>query len=298
MTKCRQCKRRAQLFLCQRCIDVLAEMLRDLPTWIGWLKDSAHGQTRLGQSARRSSDKGSPALANLGPTGDFKNSPSELLTRTHAVLLEWARDICRSRGHELRMRAYPPDFIGPLPADAIRCEYTGYTEFIALWLAQHVNAIAADKAANVCYREIDEITNDIGRMINRPLPHRDLGTCPTILTDGYGSSRECRNPLTAKRGQTEIQCDSCKATFDVEALIRQRIDDVADWLFTAREILDIMASIGEPIAASTWRRWRATGKIESRNELGSEPKYLLSEVRALRNEKQQSAACVATYRRA
>lgn len=274
MTECTQCAGKATLFLCQRCQDDLREWLQDLPRWLEYLDDAAHGQTRLGESARRSSEKGSPMLVNL--------RASELLTYAHSVLLEWTRDLTGTT-ETPRIAAYPPEYIGPLPKHAIRCEYRGYTHTLALWLAEHIPAIASDPGSAVCYREIRELVTDIERTINRPTTPRELGPCPAMLTDGYGQ-RRCQTRLTAKHDETDVQCWKCKTTHNVETLIRDALEDVKDWLWTAREVLDFMGLIGEPITDRTWRRWRSDGRVVSRNETGAEPKYLLSEVRELREQ--------------
>lgn len=88
----------ADTYGCNRCTAELRTMLTGLPRWLTHLEEAATGQTRLGESARRSTEKGSPALCRLGPKGDFRDSPGELLERASAVLVEWVRDICETRG--------------------------------------------------------------------------------------------------------------------------------------------------------------------------------------------------------
>lgn len=284
--KCTQCQGNATLFLCKRCQYELHDMLHGLVAgepsangqpsagWIDYLDDAAHGQTRLGESARRSTEKGSPLMVNL--------RASELLTYAHSVLLEWTRDITDTTGTP-HIAVYPPEFIGALPKHAIRCKYRGYTQTLALWLTEHVHAIASDQSAAICYREIKELITDIERAVNRPVAPRELGPCPATLTDNYGE-RRCQTKLTAQHDQREVQCWKCKTTHDVEKLIRDALDETRDWLWTAREVLDFMGLIGEPITERTWRRWRTENRIQSRNETGAEPKYLLHEVRELRDQ--------------
>jgi hypothetical protein len=91
--KCTQCTKPADLFLCGRCIAELRESLQSLPDWLQALEEAVNGQTRLGESVRRSTEKTGPMLCNL--------EASELLTQTHAVLVEWVRDICETRGVEV-----------------------------------------------------------------------------------------------------------------------------------------------------------------------------------------------------
>jgi hypothetical protein len=49
--------------------------------WLENLEDAAWGRTRLGESARRSSEKGSPMLHN--------ERASDLLENVHDMLLRW-----------------------------------------------------------------------------------------------------------------------------------------------------------------------------------------------------------------
>jgi hypothetical protein len=49
--------------------------------WIEFLEDACHGKTRLGESARRSSEKGSPMLHN--------ERASDLLDNVHEMLIRW-----------------------------------------------------------------------------------------------------------------------------------------------------------------------------------------------------------------
>lgn len=53
--------------------------------WIEYLEDACHGKTRLGESARRSSEKGSPMLHN--------ERASELLGNVHNMLLKWVEAV-------------------------------------------------------------------------------------------------------------------------------------------------------------------------------------------------------------
>lgn len=145
---CKHCGRQAQLFLCELCIKELREML----TWLargrkrpdgdyeaGWLEhlaEAALGQTKLGESARRTpryrrrldGDKSLASQIEAFPNDKEENldearrqrqraalqhalgsarinlRASELLAETYAVLLEWVREICADRGTEIPFR--------------------------------------------------------------------------------------------------------------------------------------------------------------------------------------------------
>lgn len=149
---------------------------------------------------------------------------------------------------------------------------------LATFLADNIPAIAADEAAGELFRDVRNAVDSIERAINRPLPFRVLGPCPTITED----QTTCAVGLTAKREEIEITCWKCHQTHNVAKLIENKLSERREWLWSAREILDIMAAIGEPISGRTWRYWRANDVVPSRNELGAEPKYWLEDVRAVR----------------
>jgi hypothetical protein len=78
------------LFLCNACTSDLHVMLVGLPKFLGYLADAAHGQTRLGESARRSGDLTSPMPVNL--------PASALYQQVHNTLSRIVQEICEIRG--------------------------------------------------------------------------------------------------------------------------------------------------------------------------------------------------------
>lgn len=96
--QCQVCQgRTADLNLCSVCQSELRSMLVGLAVgqvlpngqrgagWIEYLEDACHGKTRLGESARRSSEKGSPMLHN--------ERASELLGNVHDMLIRWVEAV-------------------------------------------------------------------------------------------------------------------------------------------------------------------------------------------------------------
>ena len=242
--------------------------------WIENLQDAVLGRTRLGESERRSTDRTSPMMAHL--------EASRLLDNVHATLVRWVQDICDSRGISYPgPRMYPRDFVGPLPFGAVRGHATSATRSAAIWLAKHVSAIACDESAGMCYAEIKRVIDDIERMINRPEYTVECGPCPTI-----GEDRQlCAVGLRAKPGDIEVTCWKCKQTHNVQKLIAQALEDCKRLLYSERELLDIMAQIGERIPRGTWWNWRSRGVIKSRNEWDAEPKYWLEDARIAYRER-------------
>ena len=290
MTQCQKCAGRAQTFLCNTCTRELRDMLTGLHTgtgtnmatgerrpmagWLEMLQDAVQGQTRLGESERRSTERSSPLMIHT--------EASRLLDNVHATLVRWVQDICDSRGVDYPgARMYPREFIGPLPEGAVRGHATGATRSAALWLAKNVSAIACDESAGMCYAEIKQIIDEIERQINRPENQIECGPCPTIDED----QQRCAVGLRAKPGDVEVTCWKCKQTHNVRKLIDQALEDCKRLLFSESEILDIMAQIGEHIPRGTWWSWRSRGVIESRNEWDAEPKYWLEDARLLWRER-------------
>lgn len=238
----------------------LRDELRDMPGWIAALDEEIHGQTRKGSSVRRSTDKGSPALCRLSKHGSFRGSPGQQRVYTHSVLVEWVRDVCETRGVEV-----PQLDTGDL----------------SLWLARHVTAIAADPGFSVCYREIKQIRSDIERIVDLPQSPRCYGACPTV----FDGEQVCGTALVVAPGAKTVECDGCGATRTIEELIRLRLGDPYA-LYTASEVLLIMASdyLREPVAESTWRRWRASKQVKPAGQLYGEPGYCIEDVREFRRK--------------
>lgn len=106
MTQCQSCQANTQLFLCKRCITDLRDTLiglvartetnirtgetRPAPGWLALLHDAATGDTRLGESTRRSTDLTSPL--------PYSETASGLLANVTGMLGTWVRHLCESRG--------------------------------------------------------------------------------------------------------------------------------------------------------------------------------------------------------
>jgi hypothetical protein len=149
---------------------------------------------------------------------------------------------------------------------------------LALWLAHHTDAIACDEAAGEIYSDIKTAVDAIERVINRPVADIECGPCPTLDEN----HNRCSVGLSAKRGSIEVTCWKCKTTHNIDRLIQQRVSEVPYLLFTARNVLKVMARLGQPIAESTWRRWRALGHVIPAGELYGEPAYRLQDVKEQR----------------
>lgn len=157
---------------------------------------------------------------------------------------------------------------------------------LAAYLADNIAAIASHEEAGQCFSDVQNVIEDIERKINRPHDPKYCGPCPTVNPDqsSCGVALFAEWDEQAKQYNNDLVCWKCHATHSAEQLISDALGDVDGWLFTAEEILETMKQIGEPISDRTWRHWRKTGAIQSRNELGAEPKYYIGEVRYLRQQ--------------
>lgn len=102
MAECAHCSAKTQLHLCTRCQSDLKDTLhglaigQELPNgrysrpWITCLEDAVHGDTRLGESARRSTERNSPLPVHL--------AASSLLDTVKDTLHRWAQHITIHQG--------------------------------------------------------------------------------------------------------------------------------------------------------------------------------------------------------
>lgn len=279
---CQRCGGKSQLWLCRACETDLRKQLLSLSWLIDRLTEKALGQTREGESVRRSSDLTTPMPCNLSASAD--------LDRVHAMLVRWVQDICETRGAIYPgRRMVPRDFIGPLPQGTVRGHATNATRSAAIWLANNTGAIACDEAAGMCCDEVADAAELIVKVIYRPEPdYRFLGPCPARLTDNYGE-RICNTQLTAGRVERDVQCPSCKTTHRVDELHDQQIRDTDAKSFTLSELYKVILPINrEYVPLRTLQHWVARNVlVPTGYDADAEPRFLLADVRALRDKKLQ-----------
>lgn len=150
---------------------------------------------------------------------------------------------------------------------------------LATALANNIQTIAKLQDAADCYKDIEQLIQKIERCINRPAEPTYCGPCPTEIPTG-----PCATPLYTKPGNPSITCWSCHQTHNTQTLINNHIKNQQHTLFTAADIHTLMTKIGEPIGQSTWRRWRATGRIKPAGQLYGQDAYRLADARQLRRK--------------
>lgn len=274
-TKCQHCGAKSQLFLCRTHIDELREMFTDLPRLAAHLAEAATGQTRLGERSRRAKSDDSPMRVNLTASG--------LLDQVNGTLVRLVRDVSAGRGEPYRA--------GCGATDPAASGYNSDTTKLSLWLAHHVDDLAGVDTAGARFDEIHAHIGRILSVINRPIPPRFCGPCPTV--DDQDDRRQCGMALMARRDAVEVRCPQCGETHNVELLLRRLLAEVDHWRFTRKEILMIMDTLGDRLHERTFQRWRKENVIKPRgwrrpdgrisltnHGENDEPVYRLSDVRA------------------
>ena len=283
MTECRRCERKAQLFICNTCIDGLRKQLRELPWWLDRLAETAIGQARLSDGGRRATrrdvlhgddtlashieplracrcdedeacecnvDKARKrrqrdALAHILAVGRVNARASTEYDRIQSVLVSWIREVCENRGVELpRLNT---------------------ASAMALWLAKHAHEVAGQEDADRCCDEIADATKAIERIVNRPMPPRFIGPCPGEAPERVLAERRemgdhttrCNHELTAPHNAKSVTCPQCSAVHgDVEEVIAQNFEESSDALVTVRELVDwVLPRLNKPVPQRTLEDW-------------------------------------------
>jgi len=178
----------------------------------------------------------------------------------------------------------------PAPVHVVRDEPTG-AALLAIDLIRQLGTIAKRPDAGLFMRDLHNARDTIERLINRPIPPRYCGPCPTITDDGnHCGTRDTRGrlqrtALLAPREATEVTCRECKTVHDIAEIEKQLWDEVGEWLLSPSEILLVMDYFGEPIPESTFRRWRQQRKIPVRGYRNGKPRYWPDDARKLRNQR-------------
>lgn len=283
MTICQQCDAKSTLFLCNACTGELRDMFYDLPRLAAHLAEAATGQTRLGEPTRRTKSDEQPMRVNL--------RASDLVDNVNRTLVRWVQEITDQRGVTYRaIRIHPPGYVGYLEPGDMVSEYGSDTAKLAFWLGQHTDSIAGDEAAGDCFREIRDHMTRILATINRPVPPRFCGPCPASHPDD--DRKRCSTALMAKRDAIEVVCPCCETTHNVDDLMRRLLAEVDHFRLTRKEVLLIMATLGDKLSDRTFRHWRKLGIVKpcgyrrpdgrdafNRHGDDDEPLYRLSEVR-------------------
>lgn len=325
---CQVCAAKApNAFLCARCQTELRQMLEDCPWWLDRLAEAAVGHAKLGDVGRHTRAASGGLVEYTDPiegderlerdiaVGKFKRDrvlaagrvnarASRLLDQIQNSLTTIVRDLCETRGVPvLSVRAVAPSFIGPLLPNDIRGIYRSGAHLSAAWLSERITAIAAGEGAGQTFLEIRRFMGDerhdgeIGKVINRPIPMRTLGKCPTWIED---KRMACGVELRCRQGDVEVYCRGCRRTHNPDRLQLLLMKDLERKKITFDKILKANRIQPEEyqVPERTLRWWRQESKLKprgyrrpdgreviTRHSDDDVPLYLWDDVRKLRTEK-------------
>lgn len=135
------------------------------------------------------------------------------------------------------------------------------------WLAANTGLIARDEDAGVFLRQIRTDIRRIESVINRPVPPRECGPCPTVIDEGRKGRRRCATRLLASRTAIEITCESCGMTYNIERLMQRLLKDFDELVLTRSQIIDVLPQLSEQagmdcaLPAHRFDYWRAKKRI-------------------------------------
>lgn len=278
--ECLGCTAPAALFLCARCQTELRAQLHDLAhgpkvnghTTAGLLdacEDVVLRRTRLstGGGHRKKGDE-QPALFSPDEgkmltdkkTGELvidevtgkpipipsrQENAARLLTSARNTLSTTIRDLCEARG--------------------VECPAIPDVGDMALWLAGNIHAIACDESAGKVRAEVDALTRSIERVVDKPVPMRELGYCPTELEP----KKPCRTLLSAREDAIEVYCPKCRTTRSCDRMRAITRDEARRKYITWDELLKANASQpdGWRVPARTLQHWRSTRALKAKGYL-------------------------------
>lgn len=132
----------------------------------------------------------------------------------------------------------------------------------ARFLSGRVSLIASREDAGACFMDVKRAVEEIERAINRPVPPRRLGPCPTRVAH----HQACATQLTAPRKAAEVTCPECKTLHQVEDLVDLLRNELLYWPLSSVEILGSRTSElpgaldywNVNLASSTFHHWKKT----------------------------------------
>lgn len=223
--------------------------------------------------------------------GGINARASDLLDAVRNTLSTWVRHICETRGVVVPALTKP--------------------RLMAMWLKTNVPAIACDEGAGQFFGDIKDLVGDkrdehsdgaIGKLINRPMPRKTLGPCPTW---NERTRRVCGLELTAREDAIETTCPQCLRTHNCNQLQLLLMNDLErrpvpfDKILKANQIQPLDRQVSE----RTLRWWRQHGKLKphlyrrpngrvvfNRHSEDDEPLYLWPDVLRLHTEKNERKA--------
>lgn len=218
------------------------------------------------------------ALRKLLAAGGVNERASTLHAEIINSLSTWIRDVCETRGIDPQLDRVEP---------AALCG----------WLNRHIDSIANHPAADEFCDELDERVRQALRIINRPHPPHEFGPCPSMLEAGHNEQctepahpHRCNAYLFGGHHATEVGCDRCGATHATEGLFERQLEIVGEYSYTIKQLGEtILPALREYVPLRTMQHWVATGKlVPSGYGRNAEPRFMLGDVRKLRDDRPQT----------
>lgn len=280
MTNCQHCHRPTQLYLCDDCQTLLANMLDELPWLIEELDTRIQKFDRISIGTIGRNRRPADQLDAI----DF--AAAEQARKLRHTLTRWVTTIAE------RHTGRPPAALS-----------TVTTANLARWLRANVDAIARlDLAHKGRHPLVDDITRLVGAgqrggelvtAINRQ-ELRYFGPCThTTGRDRQGRPRECGTDLIDDREAIELTCPTCHTVTPVRRQIITMSYRQRDDLFTERQLLKILREETEldnqpVVSRMRFYGWIRGGRLKPH---GPRPrKYSLTQARQLRSEHQEANA--------
>jgi uncharacterized Zn finger protein (UPF0148 family) len=282
MTRCQHCHATSQLYLCDNCQTLLANMLNQLPWLIDELDNRIQQLDRITLGTIRRQRR--PAELNVI---DF--DAAETAHKVRKTLLHWVTTIAE------RHTGRPPAALS-----------TTSTKNLARWLEANTDAIArlslTHKGRHRLYDDIAHLVgtpDHKGQLLNAINPHEQhfAGTCPTIRGHHGNEPIECGTMLYADVDETTVTCPTCRKPIDVEH--NRMATAKARDLRTRNDILEVLADIDETITEQQLDRWITAKRLrirgyfhngtitDTRTNKLSQPLYSVAKARKLRRRDEQ-----------
>lgn len=305
------------MFLCRQCIHSLQSLLADMPWWLARLDEAAIGATRMSdnggrKTARRKDLDGDKPLSEcIDPlpdnddldkarkarqdkaldralaTGGVNAHASRLLTEVAESVTYWCRTVAKHAGHTINTPALASQRLSAVAA------------VHAAWMAANIGSVAAVDAAADIYGDVETHLGDITAAVNRPIPTRELGPCPSFIHDESGRIESvCGKPLWAPADEPEVYCRRCKTTHATNRLLWARFEEAQREPMTWARLCRVnkMQDHGWQIPLRTLQHWRHTEMLRPVGYAGGEPLYRWDDVRRLRIAKPQKGLTGAAAR--
>lgn len=176
---------------------------------------------------------------------------------------------------------------------------TTATAHLAHWLHTNISAIAASEDFDLVFTEIAEILRDIERVIDIPQPPHRFGPCAEMVDECHDEGCELTHPHqcdTTLRGHiraTEVKCEACGTVQAIEGLFDRQAEFAGGYSYTLKELeLTVFPALREYVPMRTMQHWAATGKLNPTGYTSkAEPKYLLDDIRELRQRTCEVDGC-------